>query len=513
MTEEKGKKSVGKKVGITLGIVVTVLAIVGLLPFVIPLNQVTREIEVELGDNISEDLHDYVSGFAPGFWVTDLDVSCVDTNHVGDYLAKVKHGFQEMNYTVLVRDTTAPVLTLNTENIYLKKGQMYPVNYFVEEVFDLSEDVIVTVSDNVMPDIKKAYVYSENCGVFVLSFFAKDASGNESEYTLSVTVDTAPTIAGMKDYYVVPGTTLNYLEFIVAEDTVDGDVTGNLRVNAEEVDLSAEGSYKLIYICEDSYGLSSEEAVSVNVMNAMDIQELINTHKIHRLEEIIIGAYNLYDIGYYDNKTMEEMYEIMHPTTTRITTKIPSYGSGFILEIGAEEIIIGTCQHVVKKYDTVDVSFFDGTTVTGTIIGTAYDYDLGFVSVKREDISQELVDKLYTVHINKGYWDSLENEADLEVGVRCINDKGNVWRDRKGKLVYKSGTTDLMWRSLPQVTRVTTSLFHGASGSGMFDIHGNFMGVATYIITGAGRYENYCSTVETFCKVYEEVMGRPVYYQ
>ncbi|MBQ8040494.1 MAG: hypothetical protein IJ274_11615, partial [Lachnospiraceae bacterium] len=84
--------------------------------------------------------------------------------------------------------------------------------------------------------------------------------------------------------------------------------------------------------------------------------------------------------------------------------------------------------------------------------------------------------------------------------------------DRKGKLVYKSGTTDLMWRSPPQVTRVTTSLFHGASGSGMFDIHGNFMGVATYIITGAGRYENYCSTVETFCYAYEETFGRKINY-
>lgn len=512
MTEEKVKKNIGKKVGITLGIVAVALIIVGLLPFVIPLNQVTGEFEVELGDAISEDLHDYVSGFAPGFWVTDLDVSGVDTNCVGDYTATVKHGFQELNYTVLVRDTTAPVLTLNTENTYLKKDQMYPVSYFVEEVFDLSEDVMVTVSDNAMPDIKKAYAYSENCGVYVLTFFAKDASGNESEYTLSVTVDTSPVISGMKEYYVVPGTSLDYLEFITAYDEIDGDVSESVKVNAENVDLSKAGSYKLVYFCEDSYGLKTEEKVAVNVMEAMDIQELINTHKIHRLDEIIVGAYNLYDVGYYDNKTMEEMYEIMHPTTTRITTKVPSYGSGFILEIGAEEIIIGTCQHVVKKYDTVDVSFFDGTTVTGTIVGTAYDYDLGFVSVKREDISQELVDKLYTVHINKGYWDSLENEADLEVGVRCINDKGSVWRDRKGKLVYKSGTTDLMWRSLPQVTRVTTSLFHGASGSGMFDIHGNFMGVATYIITGAGRYENYCSTVETFCQAYEETFGRKINY-
>lgn len=507
------EKKTGKKIGIISGIVAAVLAVLGLLPFVVPLNQVTDTIEIELGDTISEELTDYVSGFSPAFWVTKLDISDVNTNYVGDYTAIVKHGFQEFGYTVLVRDTTAPVLKMSTENVYLKKGEMYPVDYFVEEVFDLSGDVTVTVSDSVVPDLKRTYAYSEDCGVFVLTFFAKDVSGNESEYRLSVTVDTAPVITGMKEYYVVPGTTLNYLEFIKAHDEVDGDVSNSVRVNAEDVDLSVEGSYELVYVCEDSYGLETKEIVAVNVMEAIDIQELINTHKIHRLNEIIIGSYNLYDIGYYDDRTMEEMFEIMHPTAIRITTQKKSYGSGFILEINDEEIVIGTCQHVVKNYDTVDVSFFDGTTVTGAVIDTVYNYDIAFVSVKRQDVSQDLVDQLYTVHIDKGYWDTLENEADLEIGVRCINDKGSVWRDRKGNLVYKAGTTDLMWRSLPEVTRVTTSLFHGASGSALFDIHGNFMGIATYIIAGSNRYENYCSTVETFCNSYEEVFEKSAYYQ
>ncbi len=514
MTEEKkrGKKP-GKKIGIILGIVAAVLAILGSLPFVVPLKQVNDTMEVELGDTLTEDLYDYVSGFKPGFWVTKLDISEVNTNRVGDYTATVKHGFQEFTYDILVRDTTPPELTLNTENIYLKKGQTYPAGYFVEEAFDLGGEITITIADKDFPDYRKSYAYSDRCGENVLSFYATDVSGNESVYTLDVIVDTAPTISGMKDYYVVPGTTLNYLEFIVAEDTIDGDVTGNLRVNAEGVDLSSEGSYELLYICEDSYGLSSEEAVSVNVMEAMDIQELINTHEIHRLEEIIVGAYNLYDIGVYEGKTMEEMYEIMHPTTVRIAPSSKSYGSGFVLEINEEEMVIGTCQHVVKSNSTVDISFFEGTTVKGTVIDTVYDYDLGFVSVKLEDISTELLDRLYTVHIDKGYWDELNNEADLEIGIRCINDQGSVWRDRKGKLIYKSGTTDLMWRKLPQVTRVSTQLFHGASGSALFDIHGNFMGVATYIITGGGRYESYCSTVETFCEAYEKVFESNAYYQ
>lgn len=501
------------KVGAICLSVIVVLTGLILLPFAVPLEKVSDSYTVELGDEISAEITDYVTGFTPGIWISNLDVTDVNTQQVGEYTATVKQGFHNHVFDVKVVDTTAPVLHFFEETFYLKENEKYNTDHFVKEAIDLSNEVSVFVSEGNLKTVKDSDICIGESGVYVLTFLARDKSGNESVYNLSVTVDTAPVIAGMKDYYVVPGTTLDYLEFITASDTVDGDMTGNVRTDASDVDLSSVGSYELLYICEDSYGLSSTEEVAVHVMEAIDIQELINHHEIHRLDEIIVGAYNLYDIGVYEGKTMEEMYEIMHPTAIRIAPSSNSYGSGFILEITDEEIIIGTCQHVVKSNQTVDVWFFDGTKVNGTVVSTVYKYDLGFVSVKRENVPKELMDQLYTVHIDKGYWDSLDNEADLEVGVRCINDKGQVWRDRKGKLVYKAGQTDLMWRSLPQVTRVSTTLFHGASGSGLFDINGNFMGVATYIISGSKRYESYCSTVETFCDAYEEVFERQIYYQ
>ena len=114
------KKNKGKKFGIFIAILITVLGLVGISPFVIPLNQVTDTIEVELGDTLSEELTDYVSGFEPAFWVTNLDISQVDTNTVGDYTATVKHGFQEFVYSILVRDTVPPTLTLKEGKIYLE---------------------------------------------------------------------------------------------------------------------------------------------------------------------------------------------------------------------------------------------------------------------------------------------------------------------------------------------------------------------------------------------------------
>ena len=155
----------------------------------------------------------------------------------------------------------------------------------------------------------------------------------------------------------------------------------------------------------------------------------------HRLTEKIEGAYNLYDVGYYDDKTLDEMIKIMHPTTARITNE-SGYGSGFIVKIDDENIILGTNQPVVKQQSMVGVYLFDGSFAAGKVLGTNYGYDMAIVSIKVEDIKKETLDQLYTVHIDKGYWDDLDNKANLEIGLRCINDKGQVWRDRKGKLIY-----------------------------------------------------------------------------
>ena len=140
------KKNKGKKVGLFLMIFITILGIVGLLPFLIPLKQITNTVEIELGDTLSEELSNYVSGFEPAFWVTNLDISQVDTNTVGDYTATVKHGFQEFVYSILVRDTVPPTLTLKEGKIYLEKGKTYPSSYFVEESFDLGGDIFVSIT-------------------------------------------------------------------------------------------------------------------------------------------------------------------------------------------------------------------------------------------------------------------------------------------------------------------------------------------------------------------------------
>ena len=77
----------------------------------------------------------------------------------------------------------------------------------------------------------------------------------------------------------------------------------------------------------------------------------------------------------------------MHPTTARITNE-SGYGSGFIVKIDDENIILGTNQHVVKQQSMVGVYLFDGSFAAGKVLGTNYGYDMAIVSIKVEDIKK-----------------------------------------------------------------------------------------------------------------------------
>ena len=64
-------------------------------------------------------------------------------------------------------------------------------------------------------------------------------------------------------------------------------------------------------------------------------------------------------------------------------------GSGFIVEMNDNEILIGTNNHVVEGGTNLMVMFNDGTTAPATIVGTDKDADLGVISVKTKDVSEE----------------------------------------------------------------------------------------------------------------------------
>ena len=327
-----------------------------------------------------------------------------------------------------------------------------------------------------------------------------------------ITGDSGPTITGMKDFYVIPGTTLNYLEFIRAYDTEDGDLTSSAYVNAENVDLSKVGSYSLTYICEDSSGLVAKEVTKVNVLDSLELQSLINTHQIDRTENIIVGAPNLYDCGYYEGKTIEEMQEIMEPSIVQLHMPGQSQGGGFIVNITEDEIILCTNHHVVGDLETMWVYFHEGSSAEGKVVYTNYEEDIAFLIVSLEEIEKDLLDTLYTVHINKGYWDNLDNTEPLMLGIRTINRDGTVWQDSSGKMLYKETEALIVARDRFVVLESEVNNFEGSSGSAVFDEKGNLIAMVYARTYGEIGTHNYNVPLPDICEAFYEAFGREIYY-
>lgn len=497
-----------------LSIVCFILSLSGLVfYFCYKVEPVTDRMVIELGNTVSEDLNDYITGMDWAIPYSTLDLSEVKQDMVGEYQASLTHGGQLFCYAIIIQDTTAPELVLETENQYLKLGETYSIERFVASAQDISGSVELSLDSeqgNCADDVSISF---SECGTFLIDIEAVDPSGNVTKDSVEVIVDTPPEISGMQEYYIAVGSQVDYLEGMVATDTVDGDVSNTLTVDLDAFNADVAGEYIITYTAVDQYGLEAEETANVYVLEKLDLQEAINTHQINRHEQVIVGAYNLYDGGYYEEDDVDFIKEEMEPAFVAIKPNEYTRGSGFVIEITDDYIVLCTNQHVVAGTKTVTVYFHEGSSVKGTVVGSNKKKDVGFVKIDRSAVSEELVDTLKTVHINKTYWDNITTEK-VSLVMRTINTDGSVWRDRDGNMIAKIDDTEVdSWKHM---SRLNLNEYPGCSGSAILDGYGNLIAMARghviYYVDGQRKVSNWGVCLEDILDFYEETMGKPLNY-
>ena len=475
--------------------------------------QITDTIVVELGESFSTDLHDYISGSEWAIENSELDITGVNQDKVGEYIAYVNHGRQTFVYQMIVQDTTPPDILLESNEKYFEQGKVYSLESFVKAVNDISGNVSVgLVCATAKQERENEYSFSV-CGSVLVGIVASDASGNTNYEYMHVTVDTPPEIYGMQEYYIATGSDVDYLKGITATDTIDGDVTDTVEVNLDNLDINNAGDYIITYRAVDSYGLASEATADIHVMEKNNLQEAINTHQINRHDDVIIGAYNLYDAGYYEEDNVEFIKEEMKPALVVIKPSETARGSGFIIAMTDEYVILCTNKHVVRSNEKVTVFFHNGYKTQGTVLGKDKDDDIALVRVDREMLTDELFDTLKTVHINKTYWDQLTTEK-ISLVMRTINENGSVWQDKEGNLILKVDDTEYDgWKDL---CRVNMHIYAGCSGSAILDGHGNLIAMAVgrvfYYENGQRKVSHWGVCLSDILEFYEEIMGKPIQY-
>ena len=131
---------------ISAALAMMTVAVLFVIAFLLPVSVKKTEVFYELGNEVSTALEDYVEGNALAMRLTQLDMSEVVDDEVGEYDITVKHGLQEETFSIVIQDTTAPEITFKQEEIYLKVGELYGPETFVDNTYDLSGEVEVKIT-------------------------------------------------------------------------------------------------------------------------------------------------------------------------------------------------------------------------------------------------------------------------------------------------------------------------------------------------------------------------------
>jgi len=460
----------------------------------------------ELGERVSNDTDDYISGTEWSRELAQLDLSDVDRKHTGTYEAVLYHGRETFVYTIVIEDTTPPEIREKEGQVYLAAGVECLPEDAVAEIVDKDRDARAYFIQN---GLERDTISFEEPGEYTLEIGAEDSSGNHSSLVLTVLVDIPPDIEGVRDFYVTPGSEPDYLQSVTAADKADDDLTANITIDDSGIRLGREGVYELSYSVEDDCGLVTEKQATVTVASPRDIQEMIGERQINRWEDVIIGAPNLYDAGAMKEDDLEAALDYMRPALVQLYHERDngySAGSGYIMEITEDTVYICSNRHVAEKYDSWDVFFYDGTRVDGEHLGSSEKYDVGVVTVRREDIPEELQEQLMTVHIDKSYWNRLDDQS-LELGLERVDREGGIMHVTTGNLIKVKQL--FSWYDRREHTEVTVELEHGDSGSAILDGHGNLISMAYAYSTDPTRY--WCVPLDGILECYEEITGRQVY--
>lgn len=504
---------------------------------------VTKETHLEIGDTLSTNPDDYLDGKDWCVKLSYVDTSFVKKTKVGRYPIYIYHGFNKYTCYVNVTDTLAPVVSCDVKNKTISPGETISVQNLGLKIQDHSEIESIAFTkissshfytglpEEEMTDMKEAYLkgldmWAEEFqfsygGVYTLTIRVTDEFHNFSEITLNLTVEQPPVITAPNHIYVASNQKVNYLNYVEAWDFIDEDFDKeDLVIDTSEINMSKEGEYHVYYTATDSYGLSITAYSIVHVSSQETLQKLVNTHALNISDHIIVGAKNPYDIGYYEGKSLADIQELMLPTIVYIENdKLDTFGSGFIIEINDEFVTIATNEHVINSDLLVDITFFNATSCTGSVVASNAKEDIAFIRIpiSEEESSSSLTDDqintLRTVHINKSYWDSLANNSNIGFCYNCINVDGHVWMSVEGTILEKFATRD--WNEYKNIseTIISTDPVPGSSGSALFDSEGRLIGM----IRGYTDYESYMETVavplDRILKYFETIFKYKIHYQ
>ena len=216
-----------------------------------------------------------------GFEDAAVSKTLKEFSEIGSYPLTVTNNGREKEFTVVVQDTVAPVLTFKKE-LKFYTHQKLTVMDFVQSCEDKSAvEYHFSEEPNTMTE-----------GIHEVTLIVTDAAGNSAEVQLEYMVEgdgEPPVIEAPAELHTIAGIPVSYLRGISASDGSDGDV----KVTAKEQEgfsYRKAGTYEITYTASDKSGNVAEKKVKLVVYPAIADVEKLTSDDIFRIGDRIIDT-------------------------------------------------------------------------------------------------------------------------------------------------------------------------------------------------------------------------------
>ena len=224
-----------------------------------------------------------------------------------------------------------------------------------------------------------------------------------------------------------------------------------------------------------------------NATNNANTANQMETSTKSNIKKVRTNNYNTY---YYDNLT--ELIDDVMPTVVSITNmqkftqngysifgyrvqpqeyEAPASGSGVIVGMTDEQVIILTNNHVVQQSSSLSVTFNESKTYDAAIKGTDSAKDLAIISVSKKDIEPEILQNIKISNIG--------NSDNIKVGEQVVaigNALGIGQSVTYGIISAKDREIDEIGNS-SKLIQTDAAINPGNSGGALINLRGELIGI------------------------------------
>ncbi|MBC1486701.1 DUF5011 domain-containing protein [Listeria seeligeri] len=211
----------------------------------------------------------------------------VDTSNSGSYEVTYEVTDSDGNTSTFTRTfivTEAPVITGASE-IYVNPNTIFDPISTIEATDKEDGDITKELQ------VKSNSVDTSTPGTYEVTYEVTDSDGNKTTFVRKVIVTEAPVISGDSETHLTPKDNFDPMNTIKATDKENGDITNQVKIVSNNVDIKVPGTYQVVYEVTDSDGnlTTFTRTIVVQIIVPPSIQPSnISTPIIHIQSEKIV---------------------------------------------------------------------------------------------------------------------------------------------------------------------------------------------------------------------------------